>query len=94
MEGSARLVLLDLGFKAGFWALMLGFVPRGGDLGLKLEWVKGGRGKKKKKEKEKKKKKKEKKKTKKAWFNDLVSGARRRINDGWIDKKSWDLFSG
>ena len=89
MEGSARLVLLDLGFKAGFWALMLGFVPRGGDLGLKLEWVKGrgGRGKKKKKEKEKKKK-------KKAWFTDLVSGARRRINDGWIDKKSWDLFSG
>ena len=34
----------------------------------------GGRGKKKKKEKEKKKK--------KAWFTDLVSGARRRINDG------------
>ena len=84
MEGSARLVLLDLGFKAGFWALMLGFVPRGGDLGLKLEWVNW---KKKKKEKEKKKK-------KKAWFTDLVSGARRRINDGWIDKKSRDLFSG
>ena len=26
-EGSARFVLLDLGFKAGSWALMLGFAP-------------------------------------------------------------------